>query len=131
MHPAPSRPLPHTQTLALLSRLSDLLPWPLLVLEPDATPVYANRAARELLARARLLRRDRRGRVGPARPPLRAAFQEALSRASAGVGAALQLGGRQRACQARLERLPGEGPALLLLSLSRPAGQPPDWLAAM
>lgn len=118
--------MPPAPPPALLGRLADLLPWPLLVLEPDARLVYANQAGRELLARARPLRCNRLGRVEPALPAQRAAFQLALAKAGAGAAAPLLLPGRPQPHRGRLSRLPGEGPALLLLSLSLPAGGSAD-----
>ena len=126
-----SRPLLPTPTPALLGRLADLLPWPLLVLEPDAQLVYANQAGRGLLARKRPLRQDRLGHVGPTLARRRADFQQAVLRARAGGGGALLLAGRPQATQARLERLPGDGPVLLLLSVSLPPGDVADGLVPM
>lgn len=126
-----SRPLPPTPTLSMLGRLADLLPWPLLVLEPDATLVYANQAGRDLLALAAPLLEDGLGRIAPASAAQRVAFDEALSRANATGGASLRWPGREQPYLGRLERLRGEGPALVLLSMSLPPGQAADWPAAM
>lgn len=126
-----SPPLPPTQTLALLTRLADVLPWPLLVLQPDAALVYANRAGRDLLARAQPLHLGHQGQVGPAQVAQQAPFEQALARASAGGRAALVLPGRSEVHQVRLERLAGEGPVLLLLSLSLPDGLATDWPQSM
>ncbi len=119
---ATSPPPPSPQTVALLNRLADALPWPLLVLQPDGLLLHANQAGRQLLASARPLRRDTLGHVTPARAAQRAAFQGALARARAGETVPLRWPGRPRALQGSLQPLPGES-ALPLLLLAVEAAQ--------
>jgi hypothetical protein len=124
-----SRPLP-PQTQALLRRLADVLPWPLLLMHEDGLLVYANQAGWDVLARARPLRTDRQGRVSPTSPAHRSAFQQALVRAGADSAVQLRLPSRPRARLGRLERLSGDGPPLLLLSLLPALGPGQDpWQA--
>ncbi len=116
--PAASLPPPSPDVAALLSRLADALPWPLLVLQPDGGLVHANRAGRQLLAAARPLRCDTLGHVTPAQAAQRAAFQDALARARLGQTVPLRWPGRSLARQGLLQALPGDAdPALLLLAL--------------
>lgn len=124
MSRAATSPPPHSpQTVAMLTRLADALPWPLLVLQPDGLLVHANRAGRQLLAGARPLRCDTLGRVTPGRAAQRVAFQGALTRALAGETVVLRWPGRPHAKRGSLHRLPGEAaPPLLLLAVEAVEG---------
>lgn len=63
---------------AVLSQMADVLPWPLLLLRPDAMLLQANLAARQLLQRGQHLSLDRRQHVSCTSPEHQAGFLAGL-----------------------------------------------------
>lgn len=113
---------------ALLGPMADAVPWPLLIVSPAAELLFANRAARALLATGQGLRLTRHGAVMPGPRDAASGWFLALQAAAGGLAQTLQWPLRECAIECRVQRLagaettagsPGE-PTALLLALALP-----------